>query len=234
MLKKYLNFYKKGFLLVSKNPLIYGTVLFFSIGPQIDKITKSIGLTLGPVTNMTSLIIGLLALGALFVSIKTLNDASEKKEITQELVLENYKITFFRSLKLMLLATSITMLIFGFFAYKKYMNPFLSTTLSSYIWLISIPFSPIIIFFNIYYVVKNKSFLDSLTGAISFYIKNIPFISISICYGLVNWVITSLHAVGGFNQGPTYYFYGMIISYITLVINAASLLYLKEKEQNNP
>lgn len=234
MLKKYLSFYKKGFLLVSKNPLIYGTVLFFSIGPQIDKITKSIGFSLGPVINIASFIIGLLALGSLFVSIKTLDDASEKKEITQELVLENYKKTCFKSVKLMLLAISITIIMVLILYYFKHKNPLLLIAFSSYIWLIFIPFSPIIIFFNIYYAVKNKSFINSLTAAINFYIKNIPFISISICFGLVNWVITSLLAVNGFNKLLNYYLYNMIISYLTLIISAASLLYFKDKEQINP
>lgn len=234
MLKKYFSFYKKGFLLVSKNPLIYGTVLFFSIGPQIDKITKSIGLTLGPVINIASFSIGLLALGSLFVSIKTLDDASEKKEITQELVLKNYKKTFVKSIRLMSLTTFFVMLWFGFFSINEIMSPLSSMIFSSYLRLFSIFLLPIATYFGIYYAVKNKSFIDSFVNSINFSFKNILFSSLSLFYGLVNWMVTRIQEVNGLNKGITYYFYGMIISYITLVISAASLLYLKDKEQIHP
>lgn len=234
MLKKYLSFYKRGLLLVNNNPLIYGTVLFFSIGPQIDKITKSIGLNLGPVINIVSFIIGLLTLGSLFVSIKTLDDASEKKEITQELVLKNYKKTFVKSIKLMLLTAFFAMLWFGFFPVNKIMNPLSSTIFSSYLRLFSIFLLPIVTYFGIYYAVKDKSFIDSFINSLNFSFKNILFNSFSLFYGLVNLMLTRVQEVNGLNKGTTYYFYGMIASYITLVISSASLLYLKDKEQTHP
>lgn len=208
--------------------------LFFSIGPQADKITKSIGLSLGPTVNIVSLIIGLLSLGSLFVSIKTLDDASEKKEITQELVLENYKKTFVKSIKLMLLTTFFAMLWFGSFPINKILNPLASTIFSSYLRLFLIFLPPIVTYFSIYYAVKNKSFIDSFVSSINFSFKNILFSSLSLLYGLVNWMVTRIQEVSGLNKGLPYYFYGMIISYITLVISAASLLYLKDKEQINP
>lgn len=110
------------------------------------------------------------------------------------------------------------------------MNPRSSTLYSSYIRIFLIILPPIAAYFGIYYAVRNKSFIDSLVNSINFSFKNILFSSFSLFYGLVNWIVTRIQEEGGLNNGLTYYFYGMIISYITLVISAASLLYLKDKE----
>ncbi|MFH0773468.1 MAG: hypothetical protein V1922_04110 [bacterium] len=229
MINKYVEYYKKGFFLVSGNLIIYFTSLLFSVGPQIDKITKSVGISQNPFISFISLIIGLLSLGSTFIAIKTLYDASEKKKITWALIGQNYQSTFFKSVKIVLLIIFFAAIWFGIINIPQ--HPLLPSNLLFLFGLISPLFIPLLTYFGIYYSIKNVSFFDSFLGSALFYRKNVPFISFSIVYGLVNWVILNVRPMNVVGKPPFYYIYEIATIYVSLVISAASLLYFKENDK---
>ena len=228
-MRKYIDFYKKGLFLVNANIPIYFASLFFVLGMQINSIAKSLGITQNPFINILSIIFIILSLGSVFLDIKTLYDVSEKNKLTFILIEKNYKNTFIRSARIMLLL----MFFIGCVGIIM-MNPknsflrkaFYSLPGLSAILVITVPFS---IYFSIFFAVKNKSFADSFLQAFYFYKKNVSFICIAICYSFVSWILINVSPLNIVSRPPFSYIYLVINNYTDLILKAALLLYFKEK-----
>lgn len=227
MFKKYIGFYKKGFALVKGNGILFLVCLFFSLGSQVDKIAVAIGIAKNPFIAIVAFIIGLFSLGSFFITIKTLSDALEKQKVTLALIEHNYKATFIKSIKMATISVAFSIIWFGLQSFLK--NSIIPLNLTFLPRLILVLLFPIFSYFEIYFIVKNISMVDSLLKSIHFYMKHIAFISISILFGLLNWIIQSTNPLG-IMKSPFYYIYGIIMIFAGLVISASALLYFKDKE----
>ncbi|OIP84454.1 hypothetical protein AUK04_02390 [Candidatus Roizmanbacteria bacterium CG2_30_33_16] len=229
MINKYFSYYKRGVQLLNKNIVIYFVGLLIFILPQLDTIIGSFGIHIGLFITIVKYIFSILIFGSIFLSITTLNDAFNKQTITALSIWNNYKKTFVKSIKIMLLLTFFAMVWFGLINSPQ--RPLLPKAFAFLPSLISVLLFPITTYFGIYLAIENNSFVDSIKNSVVFYLNNFSFTLLSIIYGLINRLILSSELFVLKTDSIFYYVYEVVIIYFSLIISAAFLIYFKEINQ---
>jgi hypothetical protein len=231
MYKRYFGYYRKGFNLLNQNIIIFLISILINSGSDLNiaffNIFNSFHLKLLPV-YIIAITLNLLSIGYLFVPLLAFNEVIEGKKVTINSLFQDIKKMFFRNLKLILTWTAILMIWFGLVNPPK--NPLFSQEISNVFGLlINIIVFPLFLYFGIFYAIKKESFFSSVIDSIQFARKNISFSYFFIWYFLLISYLNSFHMSSSHIKNVIFYIYKIIITYVGLIIQAAFLLYYKEK-----
>jgi hypothetical protein len=231
MYKRYFDYYRKGFNLLNQNIIIFLISILLTSGPDLNiaffNILNSFHINLLPV-YIIAIPLNLLSIGYLFVPLLAFNEVIEGKKVTINSLFQDIKKMFFRNLKLIL--AGITVLIIWFGLINPPTHPRFSQEISHVFGLLlNIIVLPLFPYFGIFYAIKKESFGSSVIDSIQFARKNVSFSYFFIWCFLLIWYLNSFHMLSSYRNNVAFYIYEIVITYVGLIIQAAFLLYYKEK-----
>lgn len=228
MLKKYLGYYSKGAALVNQNLVLFVFDALLLYATKIGQFTKYLPRSLTLILGLITLVLSLLAVGSTFVAIASLDSARKGEKVDWELLVRNYKQTFWRSVAVVMI--SVFVLFLGYILVFARKPPLVPPNITFYS-LISTLLIPLFSnYFSIYYAVEKRALFASVKSAIRFGIDNIAFSSLIIPYSLLVWWVANWLA-----SPPSYLLFlsllfPLLSSYLGLIIQASFLLYFMDRK----
>ncbi len=224
-MKSYIEFYKKGFLLVQRNLNVFLISYFLTAGSTIVKSLEGTEQSFSLLTLIGFIFI-LASLAFTFIPVLIYDKALDKKRSSiKDIIVLTVK-NFGRTIRPLLLAALLFFAIVGgIYFFLRSENSLTMIYLLTFIITI---LTPLMFYFSILYMIERKSVIASVIHSVKFSLSHKAFSFLPLPFLILNFFMVAGHIFGSKDTVLLNLIYLFVLNYVNLVILSASLIYYRE------